>query len=105
MPAAQATGLPPYVEPWALRPQRSWSSRRVAIAESGRPFAIAFATHDDVRDDPGVLEAPHHPGPGVAGLDLVGDQQDPVLVADLAQAAAGTPAARACSRPRPGPAR
>ena len=44
MPAAQATGLPPYVEPWALRPQRSWSSRRVAIAESGRPFAIALAT-------------------------------------------------------------
>ena len=26
-PAAQATGLPPYVEPWAPRPQRSWSSR------------------------------------------------------------------------------
>ncbi len=44
-PAAQATGLPPYVEPWAPRPQRSWSSRDEMIADSGRPLAIALATH------------------------------------------------------------
>ena len=43
IPAAQATGLPPYVVPWALLPQRSWRSRLVASAESGSPFAIAFA--------------------------------------------------------------
>ena len=82
MPAAQATGLPPYVEPWAPLPQRSCSSRRVTIAESGRPLAIALAMHDDVRHDPGVLEGPHPPGPPVAALDLVGDEQDPVLVAE-----------------------
>ena len=41
---------------------------------------------DHVRDDLGVLERPHHAGPRVARLDLVGDQQDPVLVADRPQA-------------------
>ena len=44
-PAAQATGLPPYVVPWAPRPHCLASSVRVTIADSGRPFAIALATH------------------------------------------------------------
>jgi len=35
--------LPPYVVPWALLPQRSWSAFELASADSGRPFAIAFA--------------------------------------------------------------
>ena len=43
--AAQATGLPPYVEPWAPRPQRVCSSREVTIADSGNPLATAFAMH------------------------------------------------------------
>ena len=43
IPAAQLTGLPPNVVPWALLPHRTWSAFEVAIAESGRPFAIALA--------------------------------------------------------------
>ena len=34
-----------------------------------------------------MLERPHPAGPGVAGLDLVGDEQDPVLVAERAELA------------------
>ena len=105
MPAAQATGLPPYVVPWALLPQRSWSSRRVASAESGSPLAMALAMQTDVGHDPGVLEGPHPAGPGVAGLDLVGDEQDAVLVAERPQLAQERERRRAGSRPRPGPAR
>ena len=41
----------------------------------------------DVGDDPRVLERPHLARPAVARLHLVGDQQDPVLVAQRAQRA------------------
>ena len=37
---------------------------------------------DHVGHDSRVLDRPHRPGPPVAGLDLVGDEQDPVLVAE-----------------------
>ena len=41
-----------------------------------------------------VLHREHLPGPaGVAGLDLVGDEQDPVLAGDLAEVGEETPAA------------
>ena len=43
-PAAQATGLPPNVEPCAPRPQRSWSARDDTMADSGSPLAMAFAS-------------------------------------------------------------
>ena len=56
------------------------------IAASGRPFAIALADEHDVRDDPGMLEGPHPAGPPVAGLDLVGDEQDAVPVGERPQA-------------------
>ena len=36
-PAAQATGLPPNVEPWALLPQRSWSARRAGHRRQRQP--------------------------------------------------------------------
>ena len=46
----------------------------------------ALGRQQDVRLDAPVLDRPHLAGPAGARLDLVGDQQDPVLVADLAQA-------------------
>ena len=36
---------------------------------------------NDVRHDAGVLEGPHPAGPSDAGLDLVADEQDAVLIA------------------------
>ena len=41
-----------------------------------------------------VLHREHAPGAPEAGLHLVGDEDDPVLVADPAQARRGSPAAR-----------
>ena len=59
----------------------------------------------DVGHDPGVLERPHPPGPAVARLDLVGDEQDAVLVARGRASRAGTRPVPGRSRPRRGPAR
>ena len=47
----------------------------------------ALGDGDDVRLDAGVLDRPPAAGPAHPGLDLVGDQDDPVLVAQLAKAA------------------
>ena len=44
-----------------------------------------FGDGDQVRLDAGILDAEHLAGAREAGLHLVGDQQDAVLVADLAQ--------------------
>ena len=73
----------------------------MAIAESGQAVGDGLGDADDVRDDAGVLERPHPTGSAVAGLDLVGDEQDAVLVAALAKARGGMPPARACSPPSP----
>ena len=53
----------------------------------GQPVRDRLGQAHDVRDDPGVLEGPHRAGPAEPRLDLVGDEQDPVLVAERAQAA------------------
>ena len=45
----------------------------------------ALGGGDDVRLDAGLLDRPPRAGASHAGLDLVGDQQDAVLVADVAQ--------------------
>ena len=60
---------------------------------------------DDVRDDARVLERPHLARAREARLHLVGDEQDPVLVAQGAQLAQEPERAPGCSRPRPGRAR
>ena len=41
---------------------------------------------DDVRANPPVIDRPHPSGAPRPGLDLVGDEQDPVAIADLAKA-------------------
>src|SRR5215212_12022128 len=46
----------------------------------------ALGAEQYVRLDAGVLDRPHLPGPPRARLDLVGDEQDPVSVADRAKA-------------------
>ena len=104
-PAAQATGLPPYVEPCAPRPQRSWSVAARDDRRERQAVGDRLGHAHDVGHDPRVLERPHRAGPAVARLDLVGDEQDAVLVADARGARAGTRPAPGCSRPRRGPAR
>src|SRR5690625_3551194 len=51
----------------------------------GEPAGQALGGDDDVGADPGVLVAPEGSGASEAGLDLVGDQEEPVLVGALAQ--------------------
>ena len=61
--------------------------------------------HDhDVGLDARVLDREHAPGAGESGLHLVGDEQDPVLGADLVRRPARTRAARGGSRLRRAPA-
>ena len=60
---------------------------RPSTPEIGMPPAIDLATRDEVGLDAEVLHREHAAGAAEAGLHLVGDQHDAVLVADLAQAA------------------
>ena len=50
------------------------------------PERDALGGEQDVGLDAPVLDRPHLAGPPGARLDLVGDEQDPVLVADRAEA-------------------
>ena len=52
---------------------------------SGKPPARLLATVIRSGSTPGVLHGEHLPGAAEAGLDLVGDQHDAVLVAERAQ--------------------
>ena len=62
-----------------------------SVGEEGRdrqePAAERLAEDEAVRPDPLVLEGEHPPRPPEAGLDLVEQEQDPVPVAQVAQAA------------------
>ena len=62
------------------------SSARARIPDSGRPGRDALGHDEDVRLDVPVLDREQLAGPPEPGLDLVGDQQDPVLAGDLAEA-------------------
>ena len=84
--AAQATGLPPYVEPCAPGPQRLEQLGAGDHGAEGHARGDALGRQQDVGLDAPVLDRPHLAGPPGARLDLVGDEQDAVLVADRAQA-------------------
>ena len=103
--AAQATGLPPNVEPWRARApglEQVGAGDHRAERHARRD---ALGREQDVGLDAPVLDRPHLPGPAGARLDLVGDEQDAVVVADVAQALAGSRPRGRRSRPRPGSAR
>ena len=83
--AAQATALPPYVPPWEPGGNRSSSSRRAMMPESGMPEAIPLAMTRMSGERVVPFRRPHPAGASHAGLHLVGDQQDAVAVGDLPQ--------------------
>ena len=69
--------------------------------ESGRPAAIDFATVIRSGSTPKCSIANMPPGAAEAGLHLVGDEDDPLAVADLAHALRRTRAARTMKPPSP----
>ena len=82
MAAAQATGLPPNVEPWPPGSQ-SMTSARATMPASGSPLARPLPMHmmsgsHDLRRS---LARPHPAGAPDAGLHLVDHEQDAVVVA------------------------
>ena len=84
--AAQATTLPPYVPPWV--PGRPVGDQ-LAPGDDPRQRQAGgdpLGDHDDVRLDVPVLDGEEPAGPSEARLDLVGDEQDPVLPGDLPEA-------------------
>ena len=74
-----------YVPPIAPACAPSMISARPTTPESGRPAAIDFASDDQVGLDAEVLHREHAPRAAEAGLHLVGDEHDPMPVADRAQ--------------------
>ena len=86
-PAAQATGLPGKVPPIPLSGGASMISARPSTPESGRPPAIDLATVMRSGSTPKRSIANRRAGAAEAGLHLVGDHNDAVLVADRAQSA------------------
>ena len=103
-PAAAQTGLPANVEPWAPAGHVHTDSRAMN-APDRHARRDALGGGDDVRLDAGLLDRPPRAGATHARLDLVGDQQDAVLVADARAAPRRKPAGAGSSRPRPGSAR
>ena len=71
----------------------------------GHAAGDPLRAEQDVRLDAPVLDRPHLPGPSGAGLDLVGDEEDPVLVAERRGDPRGSRPRGRRSRPRPGSAR
>ncbi len=97
----EATGLPPKVPPRPPTPAASMTSARPVIDESGRPPAMDLAAIRMSGTTPGVLDGEQLPRSPEAGLDLVGDEQDPVAGRDLPELAAGTPRGGTTKPPSP----
>ena len=79
--AAQATGLPPYVPPRPPTCTASISSARPVTAASGQPPAMPLAVVTRSGTTPSWSRGEPVAGAAEAGLDLVGDEDDPVLAA------------------------
>ena len=85
MSAAQRDGVAAVRQPWAPGPQ----AHELALGDhraERHARGDALGREQDVGLDVPVLDRPHLPGAAGARLDLVGDEQDPVPVAQLAQA-------------------
>ena len=85
MPAAIASGLPPKVEPWvpAVMPLRGLGGGKAGADREAA--AERLGERHDVGRDAGALIGEQLAGAADAGLHLVEDQQQAVLVAELAQ--------------------
>ena len=72
-----------------MAPACGWSmiACRPITPESGKPAAIDFATVIRSALDVEVLHREHRPRPSETGLHLVGDEHDPVAVAERAKPA------------------
>ena len=86
MAAAQVTGLPPYVLPCAPRFHCSMMRRLAMTAPIGNPEPEALGARQDVGLHAPMFAREHLAGATDARLHFVEDQQDAVLVAELAQA-------------------
>ena len=84
--AACATGLPTNVPPTAESPGRVHDLRLAEDARERQAGGDRLRDGHQVGLDAVVLHREHAPGAAEAGLHLVGDEHDPVLVADRAHA-------------------
>ena len=78
--------MPPYVPPWVPGGQRVHELGPGEDPRQRQARGDPLGHDEDVRLDVPVADGEQLAGPPEAGLDLVGDEQDPVLAGDLAEA-------------------
>ena len=84
--AAQHSGLPPNVLPWAPRGHRLHDGFPGHDQADGHAASEALGQRHDVGRDTEVLGGEHLASPADAALHFVEDQQDAVAVAEIPQA-------------------
>ena len=84
-PAAADTALPPEVGVVPPKKPLQTASEAMVIAERADAARQALAAGHDLGLQAVVLDREHLAGAAEAGLDLVGDQQDAALLADLVE--------------------
>ena len=103
--AAQATGLPPKVEPWSPADERGAALAEADARADRQPAAEALGERHHVGGDALGLVGEPRARPADAGLDLVEHQQRAGVVAGLRGRRRGSRPGRGSRRPRPGSAR